>query len=119
MADGSPLIVVNATLYDGCLEKVCLELGLPCVSQSDKQSNFNTGLSVTKMKLMNLWKEGSGVMKDRLPRYKNEPDAEELPVQISEPELKLCTLIDDCLCLPRETLPSLQSQVFPSIVLKF
>ena len=38
----------------------------------------------------------------KLPRYNPEPPAHELPSAPEEPSLKLCTLVDGCLVLPRD-----------------
>lgn len=97
-----PTIVVNATAYDGCLERACIEMGLPCVSQSDKQANFVTSIKLTKNFLLDMWKNKEGAMAERLPRYKPEADLENMPAEPLEPELRLCTILDGCLCLPRD-----------------
>ena len=98
----APTIVVNATAYDGCLERACVDMGLPCLSQSEKQPHFVTALKLTKNFLLEMWKSKEGAMADRLPRYKPEADLENMPADPAEPELRLCTIIDGCLCLPRD-----------------
>lgn len=98
-----PTVVVNGMLYDGCVERACLDLGLPCVSQTDKQVYFNTALTITKNRILAMWKDGEGVMADKLPRYRAEIDEDTLPRPVQEPELKICTLLDGTLCLPRDT----------------
>lgn len=95
-------MLVNATLYDGCLEKVCIEMGITCCSQSDKQGPFTTGLSLVKSELLELWKKREGVMEKKLPRYQAEVPESEVPPCPTEPELKLCSLVDGALVLPRD-----------------
>ncbi|CAK9088579.1 Uncharacterized protein SCF082_LOCUS41831 [Durusdinium trenchii] len=92
-----PTVVVNGMLYDGCVERACLDLGLPCVSQTDKQVYFNTALTITKNRILAMWKDGEGVMADKLPRYRAEIDEDTLPRPVQEPELKICTLLDGTL----------------------
>ncbi|CAK8986598.1 Uncharacterized protein SCF082_LOCUS619 [Durusdinium trenchii] len=94
-------VVVNSTAYDGCLEKVCVGKGLPCVSQSEKQTHFTMSLKLTKSALLDQWKKGSGAMADRLPRYISEPNAEVMPSDPAEPTLTVCSMVDGTLCLPR------------------
>lgn len=94
-------MVVNAATFDGCLEKTCVKKGLPCVSQSEKQPHFVTSLKITKSFLLDLWKEHEGAMENALPRYVPEPNPEVLPSDPQEPSLKVCSLVDGCLCLPR------------------
>ena len=96
------IVVLHATLYDGCLERACLNLAFPSVSHSEKQAHFNCGLNQLKMKLMEMWKQKDGVMADKLPRYQPEPSVEEMPPDLQEPAFKLCTVIDGVLCLPRD-----------------
>ncbi|CAK9008793.1 Uncharacterized protein SCF082_LOCUS10019 [Durusdinium trenchii] len=96
-----PVMVVNAATFDGCLEKTCVKKGLPCVSQSEKQPHFVTSLKITKSFLLDLWKEHEGAMENALPRYVPEPNPEVLPSDPQEPSLKVCSLVDGCLCLPR------------------
>ena len=88
-------------MYDGCLEKSCVNMSIPCVSQSEKQSHYVTALKLTKGHLLNLWKGNQGAMADKLPRYMAEPSEEVLPSVPQEPSLNLCSLIDGVLCLPR------------------
>lgn len=88
-------------MYDGCLERSCVNMSIPCVSQSEKQSHYVTALKLTKGHLLNLWKGNQGVMADKLPRYMAEPSEEVLPSVPQEPSLNLCSLIDGVLCLPR------------------
>lgn len=95
-------MVVNATLYDGCLEKACLELGLTTVSQTDKQPAFQTALNLTKNQLLEMWKAREGPMRDRMPKYKAQMDEDATPAPPDQPELKLCTIVEDCLVLPRD-----------------
>ena len=95
------VVVLNATMYDGCLERMCINKSLPCVSQTEKQPHFVTAAKLTKNHLMTLWKGNQGAMADKLPRYMPEPNAEILPSLPAEPSLTLCSLIDGALCLPR------------------
>lgn len=94
-------MVVNATMYDACLEKVCINMGIPCVSQSEKQAHFTCALKLTKSHLLSLWKDHSGPMTDKLPRYSAEPSADVMPASPQEPSLNICSLVDGSLCLPR------------------
>ena len=77
-------------------------MGLPVVSQSEKQPHFMSALKITKNSLLDLWKAKEGCMADRLPRYKQEADSESMPANPAEPELKLCSILNGCLCLPRD-----------------
>ena len=96
------MLVVNGTLYDGCLEKACLQLDVPTVSQTDRQPAFQTALSLTKNHLLEMWKAREGPMRDRTPKYKAELDEDSVPTGPEPPSLKLCSLVDDCLVLPRD-----------------
>ena len=58
----NPMVVVNATLYDGCLEAACLDMGIATVSQSERMAHFQTGIGITKKKLLELWKASSGAL---------------------------------------------------------
>ena len=93
---------MNGTLYDSCIEKACLRMKHPTVSQTDRPAPFQTGLKLMKNHLIDLWKAREGPMQDRLPRYRSELPEEEQPANAEVPELKLCTLIDECLVLPRD-----------------
>ena len=88
------------TMYDACLEKTCVAMSLPCVSQSEKQAHFVTAAKLAKNSLLDMWKSREGPMADRLPKYKPEADISDMPSDPAEPELKLCTILDGCLCLP-------------------
>lgn len=94
-------MVVNATMYDGCLEKTCVKHAIPCVSQTEKQHPFTMALKITKSYLLELWKKHEGVMENALPRFIAEPNPETLPSDPKEPNLLLCSLVDGALCLPR------------------
>lgn len=94
--------MVNGTLYDACVEKACLRLKHATVSQTDRPAPFQTGLNLMKNHLLDMWKGREGVMQERLPRYRPDLPEEEQPINAEAPELKLCTLIDECLVLPRD-----------------
>ena len=100
--DPKPVVLANATFYDGFVEKVCMDMGITCCSQSEKQANFATGLSLVKDHLLDLWKRREGVMEKKTPRYQADPPQHEMPLDPSEPELKLCSLLEGVLVLPRD-----------------
>eukprot|EP00434_Breviolum_minutum_P019611 symbB.v1.2.017298.t1/scaffold1343.1/size124258/7 len=97
-----PAIVVNGSLYDGMLEKACLKLGIPTISQTDKPAAFSTALALSKTHLIELWKAREGPMADRLPRYKGDLDDVNVPTAPEAPQLSLCTIVDNVLVLPRD-----------------
>ena len=94
-------MVVNGSLYDGCLEKACLKLGCATVSHTDRQNAFQMALTLTKNHLIELWRSREGVMSDRLPKYKPQVDEDAMPAVPEQPSLKICTMVDDTLNLPR------------------
>ena len=94
-------MVVNGSLYDGCLEKACLKLGCASVSHTDRQPPFQMALTLTKNHLIELWRSREGIMKDRLPKYKAQLDEDAAPAVPEPPSLKICTVVDDVLNLPR------------------
>eukprot|EP00435_Cladocopium_sp_Y103_P008064 s2865_g2.t1 len=96
-----PAVVVNGSLYDGCLEKACLKLGCATVSHTDRQIAFQTALGLTKNHLLELWRCKEGVMGDRLPKYKPQLDEDTVPTGPEAPTLKICTMDDETLNLPR------------------
>lgn len=96
------MLLANATLYDGCVEKVCVEMGITSCSQSDKQGAFSTGLMMVKDKLLELWKKREGPMERKTPRYQPEPPQHELPLEPSLPDFKFCQCVDGNLVLPRD-----------------
>ncbi len=97
-----PAVVINGSLYDGMLEKACLKLGVPTISQTDRPAAFNTALALGKSHLIQLWKAREGPMADRLPRYKGELNEESVPTTPEAPQLSLCTIVDNVLVLPRD-----------------
>ena len=102
IGDSNPLMLANATLYDGCVEKACIDMGITCCSQTDKQAPFNTGLQLVKSRLLDMWKAREGAMQNKIPKYQAEPNPGDLPTGPAEPEFKLCSLVDGCLVLPRD-----------------
>ena len=94
-------MVVNGSLYDGCLEKACLKLGCASVSHTDRQNAFQMALTLTKNHLIEMWRKREGVMSDRLPKYKPQLDEDAGPGAPEPPTLKICTMVDDILNLPR------------------
>eukprot|EP00438_Fugacium_kawagutii_P027851 Skav201824 [mRNA] locus=scaffold1071:397086:402945:- [translate_table: standard] len=100
--DPKTIVLANATLYDGCVEKVCIEMGITSCSQSEKQGSFSTGLMLVKDSLLESWKKGERPLDRKTPRYQPQPPQHELPLDPAEPELKLCSLVDGCLVLPRD-----------------
>lgn len=97
-----PVLIVNATMYDGCLEKQCVSMGIPVVSHTDKQPVFVTALKLVKNQLLASWKNGVAPFHDKTPRYKPEPNHEDLPSQPSEPTFRICSMVDGTLILPRD-----------------
>lgn len=100
--DSKPIFLVNCTFYDGCVEKACINLGITSCSQSDKQGAFNSGLSLVKTFLLDMWKNREGPMEKKLPKYQPEPPEADIPSPAEQPHLKLCSLVDGCLVLPRD-----------------
>lgn len=95
-------MVVNYTLYDGTLEKVCVSRNLPVVSHTDRQAQFLTASRLIKNGLMDLWKQRQPPFNDRIPKYKADIDADNLPNPAELPELKICSFVDGALVLPRD-----------------
>lgn len=95
-------MVVNGSLYDACLEKACLKLDIPSVSHTDRPAAFNTALTLRKIHLLDLWKARDGPMADRLPRYKAQMDDDAIPASPDLPDLRLRTIVDNLLVLPRD-----------------
>ena len=95
-------MLVNATFYDGCVEKACIDLGIVSVSQTDKQPAFNCGLGLLKTHLIEMWKSRDGVMAQKTPKYQPELPASEIEGPPPQPELQLCSFVDNCLVLPRD-----------------
>lgn len=58
---------------------------------------------------MDMWKSRSGVMSERLPRYKPEIDEDQMAGPVSEPSLKVCSLVDGVLCMPRDPWYAIQN----------
>ena len=79
-----------------------MSMGFPVVSQTDKQPVFGTALKLVKNHLMASWKNCVAPLHDKTPRYKPEPNHEDLPSQPSEPTLRICTMVDGTLVLPRD-----------------
>ena len=100
--DRPPTLVVNYTLYDGCLEKSCVAMNLPVVSHADRQPVFLTASKLMKNHLMDLWKKRQAPFHDRIPKYKAEIDPDNLPNPAQLPELKICSFVDGALVLPRD-----------------
>lgn len=94
--------MVNYTLYEGALEKVCVRKGLPIVSHTDRQPQFLTASRLIKNGLMDLWKQRQPPFNERIPKYKAEIDQDNLPNPAQLPELKICSLVDGALVLPRD-----------------
>ena len=95
-------MLVNGTFYDGCVEKACIDLGIVSVSQTDKQAPFNCGLGLLKSHLIEMWKSREGVMAQKTPKYQPELPASEIEGPPAQPELQICSFVDNCLVLPRD-----------------
>eukprot|EP00438_Fugacium_kawagutii_P036575 Skav211972 [mRNA] locus=scaffold1330:1253:3988:+ [translate_table: standard] len=100
--DTSQCVVVNAILYDGALEKVCLAKKIPICSQSEKQPIFTSATKLMKLHLLDFWKRGEEPFADRQPKYKSQIEEDQLPSHPDGPNLTLCRLVDGVLVLPRD-----------------
>ena len=89
-------------MYDGFLEQVCIKMGLPVVSQSERQVVFQTATKLTKAKLMAHWKGNESPLNKGVTKYKPEPEPEALPENPEDPTLRLCSLDGGVLILPRD-----------------
>ncbi|CAJ1348206.1 unnamed protein product [Effrenium voratum] len=102
LGENRTALVVHGSLYDGCVEKVCLDMGLSSFSHTDDAKAFGTGTMLLKTHLMSLWKSRVAPMDRYLPRYKAEPESDALPSAPEQPKLKVCVFLDNCLSLPRD-----------------
>ena len=62
VADGKkPVIVINTTMYDGCLERVCYEHGIPVISMTDTSAVLSFAASTVGQALLEApWVEWAG-----------------------------------------------------------
>lgn len=102
--DGSDKgVVINATAYDGTLERACLALNLPVLSLSDVMIHHQYTTQSISTFLLDEWKRGAGQVGKITPRYCPQPPRDQQPEDVPEPSLAICKIDGNKLNLSAET----------------